>query len=225
MVPDKEWPTNRIRAHLIESAQVMLQAADQCAESIVTAARLLYESFKRGGKLMICGNGGSAAESQHLATEFVSRLTGEFQRPGLPAIALTADSSFITAHANDYSFQEIFERQVQALGVAGDVLLGVSTSGRSENILRAFRMARDMEIRTIALVGGGGERMAAEADVAIIIPSRNNQYIQEAHLSVEHLLCDLAERFLFLENGQRFAEAVVPSKKLAQQRTGLKRTS
>lgn len=223
MVPESEWPRNKIQHHLRESAQVKLQAADLCADAIVNAARLVSESFRSGGKLMICGNGGSAADCQHLAAEFVSRLTGEFQRPGLPAIALTTDSSIITAHANDYSFNEIFERQVQALGRAGDVLMGVSTSGSSENVVRAFKMARSMDVRTVALVGGAGGGIAAEADVTIRIPSRNSQYIQEAQLAVEHLVCDLAERFLYGEKGQRAAEEIAPHKRPAQRRAGLRR--
>ncbi|MGI5837400.1 MAG: D-sedoheptulose-7-phosphate isomerase [Chloroflexota bacterium] len=223
MALEIDWSRDRIRVHLIESAKVMLQAADKCADAILAAAHLISDSFQNGGKLMICGNGGSAAESQHLAAEFVSRLTGEFQRPGLPAIALTTDTSIITAHANDYSFDEIFERQVQVLGSAGDVLMGLSTSGGSENILRAFKAARAMEIRTVALVGSARGGIAAAADVAIRIPSRNNQYIQEAHLAVEHLVCDLVERYLFGEKGQRAAGEAVRQKRPAQRRTGLKR--
>lgn len=200
MEPEGKWLWNRVEAHLRESAEVKLRAAEQCVDSIIAAARLVADSFRAGGKLLLCGNGGSAADCQHLATEFVSRLSGDFPRPGLPAIALTTDSSFLTAHANDYSFEEVFERQVQALGNAGDVLMGISTSGSSANVVRALEAARAMGMGTIALVGASGT-MAGVADVAIRIPSQNRQYIQEAHLAVEHLVCDLAERYLFGEKG------------------------
>ena len=148
---------------------------------------------------MLCGNGGSAADSQHIAGELVSVLSQKFLRPGLAAIALTTDTSILTASANDFGFGGIFERQVQALGQEGDVLVGISTSGNSENVLRAVRLAKASGIKTVGLLGGGGGQLADIVDVAVVIPSSNVQNIQEAHITVGHILCDLVERALFIK--------------------------
>jgi D-sedoheptulose 7-phosphate isomerase len=188
--------TATVRSYLAESAAIMRLTADACAESIVTAAGVIIESFRAGGKLLICGNGGSAADCQHMAAEFVSRLTKDFERPGLPAIALTTDSSFLTAYANDCGFDGIFARQVQALGRPGDVLLGISTSGNSPNVIQAVELARATGLRTVSLTGSGG-RLGKLVDVAIAVPNDDTQHIQETHLAVEHLLCLLVERALF----------------------------
>jgi D-sedoheptulose 7-phosphate isomerase len=145
-----------VKQHLDESAQVKRRAAEACAESIVEAAGLIAASFQNGGKLLLCGNGGSAADCQHMAAEFTSRLTADFVRPGLPAIALTTDTSFLTAYANDFDFDGVFARQVQALGKPGDVLLGISTSGKSKNVVRAAQTAREMGMNVIALTGDCG---------------------------------------------------------------------
>ena len=185
-----------VRSYLAESAAIKRLTADACAESIVTAAGVIIESFRAGGKLLICGNGGSAADCQHMAAEFVSRLTKDFERPGLPAIALTTDSSFLTAYANDCGFDGIFARQVQALGRPGDVLLGISTSGNSPNVIQAVELARATGLRTVSLTGSGG-RLGKLVDVAIAVPNDDTQHIQETHLAVEHLLCLLVERALF----------------------------
>jgi len=186
----------RARAHLLESAEVKRQSVERCIDSILTAARLIADAFRSGGKVLLCGNGGSAADCQHMASELVNRLTREFERPGLPAIALTTDTSFLTAFSNDCGFEGVFERQVQALGKAGDVLIGISTSGSSANVVRAVEAARTAKMRTIVLTGGGG-RLAGVGDVSIRVPSTDTQYIQEAHLAIEHVLCDLVERHLF----------------------------
>ena len=186
----------RVQAHLLESAEVKRQMVETCVDSILAAADLIVETFRSGGKVLLCGNGGSAADCQHLAAEFVNRLTMEFERPGLPAIALTTDTSFLTAFANDCGFERVFERQVQALGKPGDVLIGISTSGNSTNVIRAVEAARVADMRTIVLTGSNG-RLAGMANVAISVPSANTQYIQEAHLAIEHILCDLVERRLF----------------------------
>ena len=196
-----DWLCDRAQTHLLQSADVKRQVAETCLEPIMAAASLIAETFRSGGKILLCGNGGSAADSQHMAAEFVSRLSGDFARPGLPAIALTTDTSFLTAYANDYSFEGVFERQVQALGKPGDVLIGISTSGESGNIVRALRAAKAMRMRTIALTGDSGG-MARIVDVAISVPSRNTQHVQEAHLAIEHIICDLVERHLFGSNGQ-----------------------
>ena len=194
-------------AHLRDSAAVKQHTAEICTASILAAAEVIAESFRTSGKLLLCGNGGSAADCQHLATEFTSRLSTDFVRPALPAIALTTDTSFITAYANDFDFGGVFARQVEALGKAGDVLLGISTSGNSKNVIRAVETAKAMGLKSIALTGASGGRLKDLADVAICIPSDNTQHIQEAHLAVEHILCQLVERALFGNGGSATASA------------------
>jgi D-sedoheptulose 7-phosphate isomerase len=188
----------RARAHLLESAEIKRQVAEECLHSILAAADLIAETFRSGGKVLLCGNGGSAADCQHMAAELVSRLTKDFERPGLPAIALTTDTSFLTAYANDCGFEGIFERQVQALGKPADVLIGISTSGNSPNVIRAAEAAQAASMRTVALTGSGGH-LARIAHVTVSVPSTNTQYIQEAHLAIEHILCELVEQSLFRE--------------------------
>ena len=187
----------KIEAHLLQSAEIKRQTAANCAGSIAKAADVIADAFLSGRKLLLCGNGGSAADCQHMAAEFVSRLSKDLDRRALPAIALTTDTSFLTAFGNDCGFEGIFERQVEALGNAGDVLIGISTSGNSPNVIRAVEAARKRNIPTIALTGNGG-RLAATADVVIAVPSTDTQYIQETHLAVEHILCELVEFMLFL---------------------------
>jgi len=148
---------------------------------------------------LLCGNGGSAADCQHIAAELVIRLTHDFVRPGLPAIALTTDTSMLTASANDFGFARVFERQVQALGRPGDVLVAISTSGDSENTLCALHYAAAHGMHTIALTGATGGKMAAAAEIVIRIPSASTQHIQEAHIAVGHILCAIIERSLFPE--------------------------
>jgi len=182
-----------IREHFRRSAEVKLQTAERCAADIERAAMLIADAFKAGGKLLICGNGGSAADSQHMAAELVSRLTLDFDRPGLPAISLTTDSSIITAYANDIDFSGVFERQVQALGRAGDVLLGISTGGSALNVIAAVKQARLLGMKTIALTALKGP-LAGLTDIAIRVPADVTAHIQEAHLAVEHTICHLVER-------------------------------
>jgi D-sedoheptulose 7-phosphate isomerase len=166
------------------------------APDIARAAARIADAFRRGGKLLLCGNGGSAADCQHMAAEFVGRLTRDLKRPGLPALALTTDTSFLTAHANDVSFEDVFARQVQALGSRGDVLIAISTSGKSPNVLAAVNQARQTGISVVALLGESGP-LADAADVAIRVPSGDTALIQQAHLAVEHLICQLVERALY----------------------------
>ncbi len=187
---------HRVKTHLLESARVKQQMLESSVESILSAAELIAQSFQSGGKVLLCGNGGSAADCQHMAAEFVNRLRADFERPGLPAIALTTDSSFLTSFANDYEFEGVFERQVQTLGKQGDVLIGISTSGNSTNVIRAVEAAKALNIQTIVLTGSGG-RLPEIANVAISVPSTNTQYIQETHLAIEHILCGLVERHIF----------------------------
>lgn len=187
---------NRVQAYLRESARLKEQTAIECLDSILAAANLIAEAFKNGNKILLCGNGGSAADCQHMAAEFVGVLRKEFPRAGLPAIALTTDTSFITAYTNDCGFETVFEHQVEALGRSADVLIGISTSGNSVNVLRAIRTAQLIGMRTIGLTGERGDLTTA-ADVAICVPSTDTQHIQEAHLAIEHIICELVERSLF----------------------------
>ena len=192
----------KIENHLLQSAEIKRQTAASCAGSIAKAADLIAKVYLSGRKLLLCGNGGSAADCQHMAAEFVSHLSKDLDRRALPAIALTTDTSFLTAFSNDCGFEGIFERQVEALGSAGDVLIGISTSGNSSNVLRAIEAARKKDMHTITLTGNGG-RLSAMADIAIAVPSSDTQYIQEAHLAVEHIVCELVEFVLFREPGVR----------------------
>jgi D-sedoheptulose 7-phosphate isomerase len=192
----------RVRAHLEQSADVQREVAARLTDAIVSAADLITAAFRGGGKVLLCGNGGSAADCQHLAAEFVNRLTRGFARPGLPALALTTDTSVLTAVANDTGAGEIFARQVTTFGKPGDVLIGISTSGASANVLRAVEAAHAAGMRTIALTGRVG-RLARSTTVSIAVPSDGIQHIQEAHLAIEHILCDLVERALFDAQGER----------------------
>lgn len=190
-----------VRLRLTEAADVMRLAVDHCAPAILAAADLIILSLQNGGKLLLCGNGGSAADCQHLATEFTCRLTGDFVRPGLAALALTTDTSFLTAYANDFDFEGIFARQVETLGKSGDVLLGISTSGGSGNIVRAVETARSLGLKSIALTGDRGP-LRDLADIAMCVPSSSTAHIQETHLAIEHVICHLVERALFGEGTQ-----------------------
>jgi D-sedoheptulose 7-phosphate isomerase len=188
-----------ITAPLLETARVLLDFSGGGKDSVFEAAHLIATSIKRGGKLLLCGNGGSAADCQHLAAEFVCRLSAKRNRRALPALALTTDTSFLTAFCNDYGFEDIFLRQVQALGRPGDILLGISTSGASENVARAMKEAKEMGIGTIALTRRGGI-LATLADVSLEIGSEDTAIIQNVHLAVEHVLCGLVEEMMFCEN-------------------------
>lgn len=185
--------------HIERSIEAKRALAAHCAGNIATAARTIAESLRFGGKLMLCGNGGSAADCQHIAAEFVSTLNQSYVRPGLAAIALTTDSSILTASANDFGFEGVFTRQVQALGKPGDVLIGISTSGNSTNVCRALQYARDNDIVTIAMTGKSGGKMLKIADICLQVPAVETQYVQESHIAIGHLLCALAERQLFPE--------------------------
>jgi phosphoheptose isomerase len=181
---------------MLASAEVKRQTADSCTDSIIAAVTTLTKAFKGGGKILLCGNGGSAADCQHMAAEFVSRLTMDFARPAMAAIALTTDTSFLTAFANDIDFDGIFARQVEALGAAGDVLIGISTSGKSRNVIKAVEKAREKGLSVIILMGMDGP-LASLADVAIKVPSKSTQHIQESHLAIEHVICHLVERQVY----------------------------
>ena len=182
------------REYLSDAADLMSAVTDTCLEDLVAASEILIESFRAGGTLLICGNGGSAADAQHLATEFVSALTLDRIRPAMRAIALTTDSSALTAIANDFGVDRMFARQVEAIGRAGDVLLAISTSGNSANVLAAAESAHAQTMRVVALTGASGGGLAPLADVAVRVPSTVTAHIQECHLAIEQLLASLAER-------------------------------
>lgn len=186
----------RLRRHVAASIETKQKVLAQCEDSLIAAAEALTSSLTAGGKILLCGNGGSAADCQHIAAEFVSVLNQSFLRPGLPAIALTTDSSIITASANDFGFEGIFERQVQALGRPGDSLIGISTSGNSPNVVRAMVYARAHAIKTIGMTGCRDCKLAAGADICLAAPSAVTQFIQESHIMMGHILCDLVEQSL-----------------------------
>jgi len=181
-------------AQSVSTLQAVLADA-AIATTLVRFAELTAASMKAGGKLLVAGNGGSAADAQHLVAEFVSRLT--INRPALRAVALTTDSSILTAIGNDFSFDTVFERQIEALGAPGDVFLGISTSGNSKNILTALRQASQRGLTTVGFTGNGGGQMAQLCDLNIIVPSTATMNIQESHLALEHIYCMLVERCYF----------------------------
>jgi D-sedoheptulose 7-phosphate isomerase len=192
--------TDIVRYQLAQSIETMSRVLDDDAihTAVVEAGRITADAMKHGHKLLVCGNGGSAADAQHLVAEFVSRLTVD--RPALRAIALTTDTSILTAVGNDYAYENVFERQVEALGQKGDVLLAISTSGNSPNCLKALKLARKLDMHTIAYTGNAGGKMKPEADINVIIPSSVTMNIQESHLALEHIFCMLVERFYFGED-------------------------
>jgi D-sedoheptulose 7-phosphate isomerase len=189
---------SRIAAHFNESAKLKSSAAAELAGPIARAAIVLAESLRGGGKALACGNGGSAADAQHFAAELVNRF--ERERPPLAAVALTTDTSTLTSIANDYAYQQIFAKQLRAIGRPGDALLAISTSGNSGNVIEAMRVAAELGIRVIALTGNGGGKMAAllgKDDVHICVPHKNTARIQEVHLLTLHCLCDALDVQLF----------------------------
>ncbi|WP_449414127.1 phosphoheptose isomerase [Pandoraea soli] len=190
----------RIQQHFTDSVETKLAARDALPEYIAAAADVMFEALSNGNKILACGNGGSAADCQHFAAELVGRF--ERERPELPAIALTTDSSILTAIGNDYNFDAIFSKQVRALGHEGDVLLAITTSGNSGNVLAAIEAAHDRGMHVIALTGKGGGKVNAalgELDVHICVPADRTARIQEVHLLTIHCLCDLVDAMLFGE--------------------------
>ena len=190
----------RIQQHFIDSADLKYQAAQVLSQPIAAAVQALLSCFTSGGKVLVCGNGGSAADAQHFAAELVGRY--ERERPELAAIALTTDSSIITAIANDYDFDVIFSRQVRALGQSGDVLLAISTSGNSANVLAAIETAHEREMVVIGLSGRGGGKMQhtlLDTDVHICVPHDRTARIQEVHILALHCICDAVDAQLLGE--------------------------
>ena len=181
---------------LHRSAEVKHKMISVCAGPAEQAAQMIATSMRGGGKLMLCGNGGSAGDSQHLAAEFVATLEHTKTRPSLPALSLTTDTSFLTAYANDFGFEGVFARQVEALGQPGDVLLGISTSGNSKNVLAAARAAKANQISVIAFTGETGGQMADFSDLLVAIPSRIIMHIQECHIALGHAITARVETLL-----------------------------
>lgn len=190
--------TDRIRQHFSDSIQTKIAAADSLPDIIAQGAGILVQSLLDGHKILSCGNGGSAADAQHFSAELLNRF--EAERPGLPAIALNTDTSTLTSIANDYNYNEIFAKQIKALGQPGDSLLAISTSGNSRNIIQAVKAAHDRGMRVLALTGRNGGEMAgllSAEDVEIRVPAESTARIQETHILVIHCLCDLIDYQLF----------------------------
>jgi D-sedoheptulose 7-phosphate isomerase len=185
---------NRIRAIFAEASAVHAATAERSARTILAAAGAMRDALARGAKIVVFGNGGSAADSQHFAAELVGRF--RVARQALSAIALTTDTSVITSIANDFTYEQVFVRQIQALGRAGDVAFAISTSGRSRNVLEALAEARRRQLTTIAMVGPQTDGVAAVADIVISVPAEHTARIQEAHRTVLHALCELVEDHL-----------------------------
>lgn len=182
----------KIKSQISESMSVKEAMLDLCIEDVESAALIMMRSLQNGGKILWCGNGGSAADAQHLATELMGGMTSHERKP-IPSIALTTDSSFLTAWSNDTGFESVFSRQLQGLGKAGDVLIGISTSGNSENIIAAVKQAKYKDLETIVFTGRSGGRLQGLSDISINVPSENTQRIQEAHIMIGQILCGLIE--------------------------------
>jgi D-sedoheptulose 7-phosphate isomerase len=185
----------RIQQIARESIETKRRFFDSHADVVARAADVLIETIRGGGKILIFGNGGSAADAQHIAAELVNRLN--YDRPPIAAIALTTDTSILTSVANDAAFADLFERQVRALGRAGDAVIAISTSGNSPNVLKAVETARELGIKIIALAGRNGGRLAPLADVALVVETDSTQRVQETHITIAHILCELIEDALY----------------------------
>ncbi len=180
-----------------ESIAVKQRLLEECLEQIRRCGELLVESLRHGGRVLLCGNGGSAADAQHIAAELVVRLRSQVNRAAIPALALTVDSSILTAGGNDLGFDNVFARQVEAYGRAGDVLVAISTSGNSENVLRAAQQAQRQGMVVVGLLGNGGGRILPHCTAAVVVPSSVTARIQEAHILIGHIWCEMVEEALF----------------------------
>lgn len=187
--------TGEIKAQLQSHREVMELVETRLAERLAAAVDLVATALTEGNKLLVMGNGGSAGDAQHLAAEIVGRF--KLERRGLPAIALTTDTSILTAIANDYGFEQVFRRQIEALAAPGDVVVGISTSGNSPNVLAALTLAREMGCRTIGFLGRDGGTIGPVVDLELTVPSQDTPRIQEGHITMIHILCDLVERRMF----------------------------
>jgi len=189
---------NIILKRFKESSEVKTRFLKENLPKLLDVVKLISHAFEAGNKVFFFGNGGSAADAQHFAAEFVNRYI--MDRPPLPAIALTTDSSVLTSISNDFAFSEIFAKQLRALGKEGDVAVGISTSGHSANVVKAFEVAKEMGIKTVALAGNEGGAVAKMADLSLVVPSTSTPRIQEVHILIGHVLCELVEHHLFLKD-------------------------
>lgn len=187
----------RFTAMMTKSADLKRRIATELAEAVIQVVDACETSLRAGGKLMFCGNGGSAADSQHLATEMLIRLRGSHERPSIAALALTLDPAMLTACGNDYGFDRVFERPLRGLGRRGDVLFGITTSGRSANVIKALEAAREMGIVTIGMLGGTGEPALSQCDLTLLVPDMETARIQECHIALGHAVLELLEDRLF----------------------------
>jgi len=178
-----------------ESADIKMRFIRQNAEALTLAVQMVVEAFKAGNKILLFGNGGSAADAQHIAAEFVNRFL--IERPPLPAIALTTDTSILTSISNDYGYADSFAKQVKALGKEGDVAIGISTSGSAANVLKAIKAAKEMGLKTVGLAGRDGGELAKVVDIALVVDSQIVPRIQEVHITIGHVLCEMVDRMLF----------------------------
>lgn len=194
---DRSAVNQAITDNIRENIAVKQEILNRMIPPVAQAAEKLVDCLRGGGKLLLCGNGGSAADAQHLAAELVVRLRSAVERPALPALALTVDSSILTAGGNDYGFNQVFSRQIEALGHPGDVLIAISTSGNSPNVIAAVEAARRKDLFVIGFLGGSGGKLAAQVDLPLTVPSHTTARIQESHILIGHILCLLVEELLF----------------------------
>lgn len=184
-----------------ESLEVKERFVKENIETIIEVSKVIAKAFNEGKKLLLFGNGGSATDASHIAAEFVNRFKKD--RPGLPAIALNTDIAVVTSIANDYDYTEVFSRQLKSLAQEGDIVIAISTSGNSSNVIKAMDVAKEKRLRTIAFTGAKGERFASKADYAFIVPSENTPRIQETHITLGHVLCQMVEEILFETPGSK----------------------
>jgi D-sedoheptulose 7-phosphate isomerase len=182
-----------------DSSEVKVRFIRNHADMLIQVVKVLVAAFKGGHKVLLFGNGGSAADAQHLAAEFVNRFL--IERPPLPAIALTTDTSILTSISNDYGYADTFAKQVKALGKEGDVAIGISTSGTAANVVKAIKVAKDMGMKTVGLTGGDGGDLAKIVDFALVVDSSATPRIQETHITIGHVLCEMVDRMLFQQPG------------------------
>ncbi|HSB35220.1 MAG TPA: D-sedoheptulose 7-phosphate isomerase [Nitrospirota bacterium] len=183
-----------------ESARIKVQFARDNADKIVEVVQLIAQAFREGRKIILFGNGGSAMDASHIAAEFMNRFL--IERPPLPAVSLNSDTALLTCISNDYDFSQVFSKQLAALGHEGDVVIGISTSGNSPNVIKALEVARKNGMKTVALTGGNGGRLAGLADYAFIVPTKATPRIQEAHITLGHTICQLVDEELFGKHGK-----------------------
>jgi D-sedoheptulose 7-phosphate isomerase len=193
----KEKKLDVVQNQIDESIVLKRKIKDELSEKIIEISEILAKCIKNGGKILLCGNGGSAADAQHFAGELVVRLSSDYTRTAIPAIALSSDNFVLTACANDFGFEQVFSRQIEALGKPEDVLLCISTSGNSPNLIRAIEKAKEKRMKTVGLLGKDGGRMEKLADFSLVVPSQKTQRIQEAHITICHILTSLIEKALF----------------------------